>query len=293
MVKRYEIYYVKRTLMKDKRVVTLQDISCFGKCSITVALPVLSSMGISCSVVPTSVLSTHTGGFTGYTFRDLSDDIPKIADHWVSEGLKFDGIYTGYLGNEKQIELIIDFIDRFSENSPLVFIDPAMADDGKLYSGFDTNFARCMKRLCKKADILVPNMTEASLLLEIDYKERGTYDEAYVLDILKGLCSLGASCAVLTGVSFDGVHQGCVSYDSKTGVSHSYFRETLPVQTHGTGDVFASSLFGALMLGKTLPEGMKIAVDFTVASMRATMGDETHTFGVKFEQCLGGLISSL
>lgn len=277
--------------MKDIRVVTLQDISCFGKCSITVALPVISAMGISCSVIPTAILSTHTGGFNGFTFRDLTDDIPSISEHWQRERLSFDGIYTGYLGSERQIDVIIDFIERFRENA-LVFVDPAMADDGRLYTGFDMDFVGAMRRLCAMADILVPNMTEASMILGRKYKERGTYTEEYIYDMLRDLCSLGAKKAVLTGVSYNGKDQGCVSYDSETGVFESYFREHIARQSHGTGDVFASSFFGALMLGHDIRRAMQIAVDFTVESIKATVGDNSHWFGVKFEKCIPSLVEA-
>ena len=270
--------------MKDKNVVTIQDISCFGKCSITVALPTISAMGLSCAVIPTAVLSTHTGGFKDFTFRDLTDDIPLIADHWTKEGLAFDGIYTGYLGSRKQIGVIIEFIERF-KGSGLVFVDPAMADHGKLYTGFDMDFVAAMRELCGKADIIVPNLTEASMMLGVEYRADG-YDEKYIQDMLKSLCSFGCKKALLTGVSFDKDHQGTMCYDSETGEFESYFAENLPVQSHGTGDVFASSFFGSLMLGHKMKDAMKIAVDFTVASIKATISDDGHWYGVKFEKCL-------
>ena len=144
--------------MKQTRVVTIQDISCFGKCSLTVALPVLSSMGLECAVIPTAVLSTHTGGFSGWTFRDLTDDIPAVASHWQKEGLAFDGLYTGYLGSPAQAAMIEDFIDRFHPG--VVFIDPAMADGGKLYAGFTEAIVGAMRSLCGKADFIVPNLTD-------------------------------------------------------------------------------------------------------------------------------------
>ena len=276
--------------MKDKNVVTIQDISCCGKCSLTVALPTISAMGLSCAVIPTAVLSTHTGGFTGFTFRDLTDDIPKISDHWSSENIAFDGIYTGYLGSRKQIGMIIDFIERFRGDG-LVFVDPAMADHGKLYTGFDMDFVAAMRELCATADMIVPNLTEASMMLGIEYIEKG-YDEGYIHNLLKALCSLGCRRALLTGVSYDSEHQGTVSYDSKTGKFESYFAENIPVQSHGTGDVFASSFFGALMLGHEMSAAMKIAVDFTVASIKATLDDKSHWYGVKFEKCLSMLAES-
>ena len=172
----------------DKKVVTLQDISCFGKCSLTVALPVVSAMGISCSIIPTAVLSTHTGGFTGYTFRDLTEDIQKISDHWKTCGITFDGIYTGYLGSCHQVDVVSDFIAQNRREGALVFIDPAMADNGVLYSGFDSAFVDSMRELCREADIVVPNITEASMLLKTEYKQSG-YDEEYIRGMLRGLCA--------------------------------------------------------------------------------------------------------
>ncbi|MBQ8524610.1 MAG: pyridoxamine kinase [Clostridia bacterium] len=277
--------------LKDKNVVTLQDISCFGKCSITVALPVISAMGLSCAVIPTAVLSTHTGGFKGFTFRDLTDDIPSVSEHWQREGLSFDGIYTGYLGSRRQIGMIIDFIESFRRDT-LIFVDPAMADHGKLYTGFDMDFVSAMRELCSKADIIVPNITEAAMMLGCEYKASG-YDEAYIHTMLRRLCDLGCRRALLTGVSYDSGHRGCVCYDRENDCFESYFSENIPVESHGTGDVFASSFFGALMLGKQIGEAMKIAVDFTVASIRATLGDAGHWYGVKFEKCLPGLIESV
>ena len=155
----------KRDIMK--RIVTIQDISCFGKCSITVALPLISSMGVECAIIPTSILSTHTGGFEGFTFRDLSDDISKIAEHWKKYNIEFDAIYTGYLGSVEQINSVIDFIGDFKKENTIVFVDPAMADKGKLYTGFDSDFPSHMARLCAKADIIVPNITEASFMLGV------------------------------------------------------------------------------------------------------------------------------
>ena len=169
-----------------KRAVTIQDISCFGKCSITVALPIISAMGVECAIVPTAVLSTHTGGFKGWTFRDLADDIPAIFTHWKQEGIAFDGVYTGYLGSPEQAQMIEDFVDGFKP--PLVFVDPVMGDNGKLYSGFDDKIVTAMKHLCSKADIIVPNMTEASLMLGEEFKAPGEYDEAYIRQLLKGKC---------------------------------------------------------------------------------------------------------
>lgn len=270
--------------MKNKNVVTLQDLSCFGKCSATVALPVISAMGLSCAVIPTAVLSTHTGGFKGYTFHDLTDDIPAVGEHWMREGLSFDGIYTGYLGSERQVDVVLDFIKNFRADG-FVFVDPAMADNGRLYSGFDTGHVAAMRRLCTHADMIVPNITEAALMLEREFIPHG-YDESYINGMLKDLCSLGCRRALLTGVSYDSTRRGCVCYDSESDSFESYFAENIPIESHGTGDVFASTLFAALMHDFSLYDAMKLAADFTVESIRATLGDESHWYGVKFEKCL-------
>ncbi|MCM1358335.1 MAG: bifunctional hydroxymethylpyrimidine kinase/phosphomethylpyrimidine kinase, partial [Prevotella sp.] len=144
-----------------KRTVTIQDISCFGKCSLTVALPVISAMGIETAVIPTAVLSTHTGGFTGYTFRDLTGDIPEISRHWKSLDIKFDSVYTGYLGSAEQIEIVSKFFDDFRTENNFIVVDPVLGDNGRFYAGFNEDFAGKMAGLCSKADYIIPNMTEA------------------------------------------------------------------------------------------------------------------------------------
>ncbi len=274
-----------------KRAVTIQDVSCFGKCSVTVALPIVSAMGVECAVIPTAVLSTHTGGFKGYTFRDLTEDIPKITAHWKKEGLTFDGIYTGYLGSPEQAEMIGDFMDTFPAG--LVFVDPAMADNGKLYAGFTGDIVSAMARLCARADVIVPNLTEATLILGEDYRAPGTYDDAYIRGILRKLTDLGAKKAAVTGVIYDGTRQGVVGYDRESGRFDEYFAENLPVSFHGTGDVFSAVMFGALMRDKTLLDAMRIAVETTVDSIRRTMGDASYWYGVKFEESIPGLIELL
>ena len=272
-----------------KRIVTIQDISCFGKCSITVALPLISAMGIECAIIPTSVLSTHTGGFSGFTFRDLSEDIPKIADHWKKCNLSFDTIYTGYLGTKEQIDSVIDFISDFKTDKALVFVDPAMADNGKLYAGFDKDFPSHMARLCAKADIIVPNITEASFLLGVPYTE--SYDEDYIKDTLKKLCRLGCKRAVLTGISYKKDTQGAVYYDSESDTYHSYFTEYVPMHFHGTGDTFASVLAGCLTKGFPVERALKTAVDFTVRCIKDTIPHkESHSYGTMFESSIPYLI---
>lgn len=274
-----------------KRIVTVQDISCIGKCSLTVALPIISAMGVEAAVLPTAVLSTHTA-FKGFTFRDLTSDIRPIADHWKNENIDFDAVYTGYLGSFEQLKLVSDFIDDFSKEENLIIIDPVMGDFGKLYPGFTQEFADKMADLCGKADIIVPNMTEASFMLRIDYKEN--YDEAYVKDILKKLCENGAKKAVLTGINYVEGQIGVMCYDSQTDTYSTYFREKVNASYHGTGDVFASTLTGALVKGFSFEESLKIAVDYTVECIRATNEDKnSHWYGVNFEETIPYLINRI
>ena len=275
-----------------KRIVTVQDISCFGKCSITVALPLVSAMGVECAIIPTSILSTHTGGFKNFTFTDLNEDIPKIAKHWQEYDIKFDSIYTGYLGNEKQINYVIDFISKFRGENTLVFVDPAMADKGKLYAGFDKEFPSHMARLCAIADIIVPNITEASFLLDIPYTEE--YDEEYIKDVCKRLSALGAKKVILTGIHFGNETQGAYFYDSESEKTYYYCRETIDAAFHGTGDTFSSVLCAALTKGYTYEKAIKIAVDFTVLCIEKTLPDRiNHSYGTKFEECILELVDMM
>lgn len=173
-----------------KRIMTIQDISCVGKCSLTVALPIISAMGVEAGILPTAVLSTHTA-FSNFTFCDLTSEIAPIAQHWKNEKIGFDAIYTGYLGSFEQLKLVSDFFDAFKTDENMIVIDPVMGDYGKLYPGFTEEFAAEMAKLCGKADLILPNMTEVSYMLGIDYVDSG-YDENYVKDLLKKLCGLGA-----------------------------------------------------------------------------------------------------
>ena len=275
-------------MLRQKRIVTIQDISCFGKCSLTVALPIISAMGVECAILPTAVLSTHTGGFTGFTFRDLTEDIDKISAHWKESGLSFDAIYTGYLGSEEQLRLVGDFFGTFRTPENLIFVDPVMADNGKMYTGFSERFARGMAELCAHADVIVPNLTEAAFMLGEPYVAGG-YDEAYIRGLLRRLCGLGCKTAIVTGVSYDPAYQGAVAFDSTSGVFTEYYRENIPVSYHGTGDTFSSALVGALTKGESMQDALKTAVDFTVACIQATVDDKSHWYGVRFEDCLGML----
>ena len=257
-----------------RRIVTIQDVSCVGKCSLTVALPIISAMGVETAIIPTAVLSTHTM-FQGFTFRDLTSDINPIMEHWKKEGFTFDAVYTGYLGSFEQIDLMHGLFAQFGGNA-LKIVDPCMADNGKLYPGFTPQFAAKMAGLCADADIIVPNLTEASFLLDIPYVQSG-YDEAYIVGLLKKLAGLGAKRVVLKGIEFakdqdsvSGVKGkiGIASYDSETGKVSWYFHRKMRQSFHGTGDIFASVLTGALVRGLSLEKSYALAGDFVVESIR-------------------------
>ena len=278
--------------MKDKRILTVQDISCVGQCSLTVALPIISACGIETAILPSAVLSTHTGGFQGFTFRDLTDDIPGIVAHWEKENIQFDAVYTGYLGSARQIELVRDIFRRVAAPGCVKIVDPAMADHGVLYTGFDAQFAKTMATLCADADIVLPNITEACLMVDEPFVATG-YDEAYIRRLMDKLLALGAGTAVLTGVSYESDKLGVAVLAKGDKEISYYFHERLPKNCHGTGDIFASSFTGALLRGRTPLEAAKVAADFTVAGMKATAADEAHWYGTKFEKALPMLVNEL
>ncbi len=275
-----------------KRILTIQDISCVGKCSLTVALPIISACGVETAVLPTAVLSTHTM-FSSFTFRDLTDDMTEICKEWKKHNIDFNTLYSAYLGSFSQLEICSKIFDDFKTKDNVILVDPVMADNGKLYPAFDIKFAKEMANLCKKADIIVPNLTEASFMLGTEYVASG-YTEDYIKNLLIKLTDLGCKTAVLTGVSFDNNKLGVYSYDSEKKQFFSYYRERLPVSFHGTGDIFASTLCGALSLGKPLEDALKIAVDYTVECIAVTLKNSDHNFyGVEFEKALPYLIKRI
>ena len=273
-----------------KRIVTIQDISCVGRCSLTVALPIISALGVECAVIPTAVLSNHTA-FSGFTFCDLTEQIAPIVSQWQKEGLTFDTVYTGYLGSFEQIRIVSCVIDVLRAQNPAlrVIVDPAMADFGRLYTGFDEAFAREMTSLCQKADIILPNLTEASYMLGIPYPEGGCTEDEY-RDILRRLSALGCATTVLTGVSLHKGSIGAMSYHRETDSFAVYENEHLSAQFHGTGDIFASVITGAVTRGMPLPQAITLAVDYTLACIRSTLSDaDRRWYGVNFESALGML----
>lgn len=267
-----------------KRILTIQDISCLGKCSLTVALPILSAAGCEAVILPTAVLSTHTM-FKNFTFRDLTEDILPIAQHWKAENIGFDGIYTGYLGSIEQVDLMKQLMADFGSEGAVKIVDPAMADGGKLYSGFTMTFVEKMKELCGVADVVLPNITEAALMTGIEYRE--TYDEAYIRELLLAMAEFCTGKVALTGVSFEPGSIGIMGYDPAQERFFTCFTGRYPAAFHGTGDIFASTVTGALMRGKDLEEALAAAVDFVAEIIRVTLENPEHrNYGVDFETAL-------
>lgn len=275
--------------MSYPRILTIQDISCVGQCSLTVALPIISACGIETCVLPSAVLSTHTSGFSGYTFRDLTEDMPDIKAHWVKESITFDAICTGYLGSAKQIDHVKALFLETAAPGCIRIVDPAMADHGRLYPGFDDAFVQAMKGLCARADYVLPNITEACFLTGAEY--RTEYDRDYIDELLVRLTALGCGNIILTGVSYAPGKTGVVVYEK--GVYAYYEHEKLPNSCHGTGDIYASAFVGAYVRGKSAFDAARIAADYTVACIAATAQEENHWYGAKFEPLLPQLIRSL
>lgn len=274
-----------------KRIVTIQDISCIGKCSLTVALPIISAMGIETAIIPTAVLSTHTM-FSGFTCKDLTDQIKPITKHWEEENFDFSAIYTGYLGSFEQIDLMKEMFDEFKTDSNIIFVDPAMADNGKLYPAFDEAFAKHMATLCAKADIIVPNITEASFMTGIEYKNE--YDEDYIKTMLKALANLGAKISILTGVSFKEGTTGVMGYDKEKDEFYYYSHKKHPVSYHGTGDIFSSTCIGAMMNDMSWKDAIAVAADYTAECIRITCEDpDAISYGVNFESVIPYLLKRI
>ncbi|MBE5787044.1 MAG: pyridoxamine kinase [Clostridiales bacterium] len=262
----------------------VHDLSGFGRCSLTVALPVLSAMGVQVSCLPTAVLSTHTGGFKGYTFRDLTADMGPFFRHWQREGFRFDALYTGYLGSEEQIQLVEEFLSVFRTDENCILVDPVMGDHGKLYTLYTEKMAAGMKRLCARADVIVPNMTEAAYLTGMEYRAEG-HTEAYLQEMCEKLMALGPGKVVLTGVCPEKGRMGTACFEG--GKMRIYAPARVDAAYDGTGDLFASVLLGALLRGRSLTKAVMLAADFTRDCVERSLhnGTDCH-HGVDFEPAL-------
>ena len=275
--------------MSYQRILTIQDISCVGQCSLTVALPILSACGLETAILPSAVLSTHTGGFSGYTVRDLTEDFPAIRRHWAQEKLTFQGVVTGYLGSARQADYVEEIFKTLVAPGGKIVVDPAMGDYGKLYPGFDESYVAAMGRLCARADVIAPNITEACFLTGTDYAE--ALDEAGLEALLDRLEALGAGSVVLTGVSRAPGQTGVAVREG--GVTRYYSHRRIEKSYHGTGDIYTAAMAGAWLGGRPLYEAAKIAADYTVKCIEATASDPEHWYGVKFEAVLPALIDRL
>lgn len=278
-------------MSKTTKILTIQDISCYGQCSITVALPVISAFGIETAVLPSAVLSTHTSGFTDFTVRDLTEDLPEIRKHWEKEGISFDAIYTGFIASQEQLDYIKDIINSRLKEGGLVFVDPAMADHGEFYNGFDQEFADAMGELCKLGDFILPNTTEACYILHKPWKE--TFSKEEMIEMAKELSQFTKRYVILKGYENDNDEMGMIVLDKEEDTLNIVYNDKVDYVSHGTGDVFASSFVGSIMLGKTPTSAAKIAGEFTKKAIEKTIGDETHTYGVKFEQAIPELYDLL
>ena len=272
----------------QKRAIAVHDISCVGRCSITVALPILSAAGLNTAIVPTALLSTHTGEFTGYTHLDLTSQLSPIAAHLSTLGLHYDTFYSGYLANGAQVDEILHMMDLLCDEQTHIFVDPAFGDHGRMYSLMDESMPRQMRRLVSRARTIVPNLTEACFLLGEPYPGEAA-DEAFISSLCLKLSELGPENVVITDVNFRPAQTGVALYSRGMEAPTYLFRSRFDRVFHGTGDVFASFLLGALMNDQPLKEAVDTALDFTHESIRVTLNSgEPLRYGVQFEQVLPG-----
>jgi len=276
----------------QKRALAIHDVSCEGRCSLTVALPVLASCGIHTAALPTALLSTHTGEFTGYSCLDLTEEMGRILGHWATLPLAFDGLYSGFLGSFEQINLVGDVLHAYRREGGLTLVDPVMADHGRLYATYTKEMAGGMGELCHLADVIVPNMTEACILLGRPYVEHPGEDE--VKEMLEALAAkFSCGQVIVTGVRKDG-QLGAAGFSAADGSFTFAGAPQLPHVFYGTGDVFASALFAAMLLGKSTGEAAQIAVNFTHEAMVHTVENGLPlNYGVAFEQAIPGLLKEL
>ena len=281
-----------------KRVAAIHDLSCFGRCALTVIIPTLSAMGIQVIPVPTCLLSSHTGGFTDLHFEDLEPSMHKIADHFDRLNLRFDAIYTGFLGSASQISAVRAFIDRFADENTLVFVDPVMGDDGELYSTYTPELMRGMSKLCHGADIITPNLTEACFLTDTPYRDTDLMSERQIRDFTAELCkkleATGAKKTVITGIP-NGNNKLYVCGDGLgEGTPTLYGIDRVRKNYPGTGDLFACVLLGCLLRGDAFGDAITTSADFTRRVMEYSAQFNTpEREGVALEAFLGELAPAI
>lgn len=265
----------------SKKILSIQDISCYGQCSLTVALPVLSACGIETAILPSAILSTHTSGFKNFTVLDLTDEMPKILNHWVNEGIKFDCLYTGYISSKEQFDIIEDAKARTLNADGLFFVDPAMADHGAMYPALDETIIDGMKKLATCCDYIIPNVTEACFLTDTPYSTQKSIDE--LSEIARKIHSMGAKNVIITGLEIN-QNIGALAYD---GNSIKYVLYPKCAKSyHGTGDLFSSMFIAQILNNHSTIASLDIACNFIIDCINQTTSDETHSYGVKFEEIL-------
>lgn len=268
-------------------VLSIQDLSCVGRCSLTVALPVLSAMGCQCSVLPTAVLSTHTG-FPNPHVVSLTEHLGAMGDHFQAVGASFDAVTTGYLAGPEQAEAILPLLQAYKAKGSRIIVDPAMGDHGKLYSRLNDDHVFAMSELCKGADILIPNLTEAALLADMPYREQ--VDGAYLRALTGTLMQCyDVNAVVITGVAGNNGTIGFCGADRQAG-SFSYQTEVIPRQFHGTGDLFAAVLAGGVVRGLSVYDAGVLAADFVRRCVAET--EAVSAYGVEFEKQISYLFDA-
>lgn len=273
--------------MSTPKVAAIHDMSGFGRCSLTVAIPVLSAMGVQCCPLPTAFLSTHTGGFQGYTFLDMTDEMPKVAEHWKSLGLIFDAVYSGFMGSERQMDIVLRFYRELCGEKGIFVVDPVMGDHGVRYQTYTDGMCAAMASMAVQADVITPNLTEAAFLLGESYEVLADIREDFA-PLVKRLSLDRERSVVLTGVSTSPETIGAACYDRKSGEFRVIETARVPGEYHGTGDIFTSVLTGALVKGATLPEATAQAVEFVRACAARSYPQNTpRREGVDFEPLLG------
>ena len=274
-------------MQKQKRIIAINDISSFGKCSLTVAISILGAAGVETCALPTAVLSAHTG-FKGYTFCDLTENILPSASHWKNMGLSFDGIYSGYLGSKEQVKCVEEIMDMFSVGIKVV--DPVMGDDGELYDGFDDDFPKEMRKLIKRADVIVPNVTEACLLTDSAYCEE--HSKEYINGLIAELKKHTDGVIVITGINSK-ENKISTAICEKNHVTYIENEKQRAVYS-GTGDVFASTFVASLMHGKNTIDAAKLSADFVGECIEITrkVSSDRH-YGINFELNTKSLLQKL
>ena len=272
--------------MAYKRILVVQDISCVGQCSMTVALPILSACGHEVCILPTAILSTHTGGFGKPAIVHTENVLEPVWRHWQENAITFDAILVGYIGNIRGVEIVGQIADNLLSANGLLIVDPALADHGKVYTGLDGDYVQAMQQLCRRADIILPNVTEAAMFSGCEYRE--DLNETYVNRVLE---KLAHPCVVLTGIGYGEGETGVILL--REGRVTHYSHRKMQQNYHGTGDMFAACFTGALMQGKTMQEAVRIGADFVCRSIENTAANPAHWYGVKFETALPELIRDL